>query len=185
MVPSAVGCALLARPIATLLFDHGKFRSAAPLTGTVLLWFSVGLVGFATNALFLRDALDKAGIEAQFIARGEYKSAAEPYILDAASPEAKEADLFWLNDIWQRMLADIGKARGIAPATLAANADALPEQVLAARGDLAGGGGGTEHAVAQLGGGGGGGGPAEAARFIRAEAAKWAPILKAGGIRAG
>ena len=37
---------------------------------------TVGLVGFATNALFLRDALDKAGIEAQFIARGEYKSAA-------------------------------------------------------------------------------------------------------------
>ena len=35
---------------------------------------TVGLVGFATYALFLRDALDKAGIEAQFIARGEYKS---------------------------------------------------------------------------------------------------------------
>ena len=37
---------------------------------------TVGLVGFATNALFLRDALEKAGIEAQFVARGEYKSAA-------------------------------------------------------------------------------------------------------------
>src|SRR6201993_1615999 len=37
---------------------------------------SVGLIGFASNALFLRDALDKAGIEAQFVARGEYKSAA-------------------------------------------------------------------------------------------------------------
>src|ERR1700758_762569 len=36
---------------------------------------SVGLVGFASNATFLRDALDKAGIEAQFVARGEYKSA--------------------------------------------------------------------------------------------------------------
>jgi len=33
---------------------------------------TVGLVGFATNALFLRDALDKAGIEAQFVARGEF-----------------------------------------------------------------------------------------------------------------
>jgi len=32
---------------------------------------TVGLIGFATNALFLRDALEKAGIEAQFIARGE------------------------------------------------------------------------------------------------------------------
>ena len=35
---------------------------------------TVGLIGFATNALFLRDALDKAGIEAQFVARGEYKN---------------------------------------------------------------------------------------------------------------
>ena len=30
---------------------------------------TVGLIGFATNALFLRDALDKAGIQAQFVAR--------------------------------------------------------------------------------------------------------------------
>jgi tripartite-type tricarboxylate transporter receptor subunit TctC len=29
------------------------------------------------------------------------------------------------------------------------------------------------------------GGPAEAARFIRAEAAKWTPILQATGARAG
>ena len=31
---------------------------------------TVGLVGFATTALFLREALGKAGVEAQFIARG-------------------------------------------------------------------------------------------------------------------
>lgn len=43
---------------------------------------SVGLVGFATNATFLRDALHKAGIEAQFVARGEYKSAANLFTED-------------------------------------------------------------------------------------------------------
>ena len=42
-----------------------------------------------------------------------------------------------MNDIWQRMLADAGKARGIAPATLGALADALPEEVAAVKGDLA------------------------------------------------
>ena len=31
---------------------------------------TLGLIGFATNALFLRDALDKAGVQAQFVARG-------------------------------------------------------------------------------------------------------------------
>ncbi|MGH3581436.1 MAG: S49 family peptidase, partial [Mycobacterium sp.] len=44
---------------------------------------TVGLVGFATNATFLRDALDKVGIEAQFVARGEYKSAANLFTQDS------------------------------------------------------------------------------------------------------
>ena len=51
---------------------------------------TVGLIGFATNALFLRDALDKAGVQAQFIARGEYKSAANMFTQGATpTPTAK------------------------------------------------------------------------------------------------
>ena len=46
---------------------------------------SVGLIGFASSATFLRDALEKVGIEAQFTARGEYKSAANLFT-EAASP---------------------------------------------------------------------------------------------------
>ncbi|MGV0804022.1 S49 family peptidase, partial [Mycolicibacterium elephantis] len=53
---------------------------------------SVGLVGFATNALFLRDALAKAGIEAQFIARGEYKSAANRFTQNSYTEAHREAD---------------------------------------------------------------------------------------------
>ena len=53
---------------------------------------TVGLVGFATNALFLRDALDKAGIEAQFVARGEYKSAANLFTQDSYTDAHREAD---------------------------------------------------------------------------------------------
>jgi protease-4 len=68
---------------------------------------------------------------------GEYKSAAEPYVLDAASPESKEADLFWMNDVWQRYVADVAKARRMAPAQLAASINGLPAAVAAARGDLA------------------------------------------------
>ena len=68
---------------------------------------------------------------------GEYKSAAEPYVLDAASPASKEADLFWMNDVWQRYLGDIAKARRLDPAQLAAGIDTLPEGIAAAGGDLA------------------------------------------------
>src|SRR5690606_12039492 len=80
---------------------------------------------------------DKLGVDIHLFKVGEYKSAAEPYVLDQASPEAKEADLYWMNDIWQRFVADIARARGLDPAALAAAVDAMPEGVQAAGGDLA------------------------------------------------
>src|SRR6201997_3316952 len=52
---------------------------------------SVGLIGFASNAMFLRDALDKAGIEAQFVARGEYKSAANLFTEGGFTEAHREA----------------------------------------------------------------------------------------------
>ena len=98
----------------------------------------VMLTGLASYRQYFRTALqDKLGVDVHLFKVGEFKSAAEPFILDAASPEAKEADLFWMNDIWQRMLADIGKARGLAPQALQRFADTLPEAVTAAQGDLA------------------------------------------------
>jgi protease-4 len=68
---------------------------------------------------------------------GEYKSAAEPYILDAASKDAKEADLFWMNDVWQRYLSDIAAARKLDAEQLAAGIDALPDGIAATGGDIA------------------------------------------------
>ncbi|HME80007.1 MAG TPA: S49 family peptidase, partial [Mycobacterium sp.] len=53
---------------------------------------TVGLIGFATSALFLRDALEKAGIEAQFVARGEYKSAVNLFTEDRYTDAHREAD---------------------------------------------------------------------------------------------
>jgi protease IV len=65
--------------------------------------------GLGRYRLFYREALqDKLGLDVHLFRVGEFKSAAEPYILDAASAESKEADLFWMNDIWQRYLAQVG-----------------------------------------------------------------------------
>lgn len=94
--------------------------------------------GIARYRPYYREALeDKLGVNVHLFRVGEYKSAAEPYIRDSASEEAREANLFWMNDIWQRMLAGLGERRGIDPAALAAMVDALPDQVEAAGGDLA------------------------------------------------
>ena len=99
---------------------------------------SLLLEGMARYRQYFRTGLqDKLGVDVHLFRVGEFKSAAEPYILDAASPEAKEADLYWMNDVWQRYLADVGAARKLDPAQLAAQIDALPDGIEAAGGDIA------------------------------------------------
>ncbi|WP_037073164.1 signal peptide peptidase SppA [Pseudoxanthomonas suwonensis] len=99
---------------------------------------SLLLEGLARYRQYFRTALqDKLGVDVHLFRVGEFKSAAEPYILDAASPESKEADLYWMNDVWQRYLADVASARGLDPAQLGAQINALPESIEAAGGDLA------------------------------------------------
>lgn len=98
----------------------------------------VVLEGLGRYRQYFRTGLqDKLGVDVHLFKVGEYKSAAEPYVLDAASPQAKEADLFWMNDVWQRYLSDIAKARKLDPAQLAAGIDTMPEGIAAAGGDLA------------------------------------------------
>lgn len=96
------------------------------------------LEGLGRYRQYFRTGLqDKLGVDVHLFKVGEFKSAAEPYVLDAASPESKEADLFWMNDVWQRYLGDIAKARKLDAAQLAAGIDTLPEGIAAAAGDLA------------------------------------------------
>ena len=96
------------------------------------------LEGLGRYRSYYREGLqDKLGVDVHLFKVGEYKSAAEPYILDAASPEAKEADLFWMNDVWQRYLADVARARKLDPAKVAEGIDQLPAGIAAAQGDIA------------------------------------------------
>jgi protease-4 len=94
--------------------------------------------GLGRYRLFYREALqDKLGIDVHLFRVGEFKSAAEPYILDAASAESKAADLFWMNDIWQRYLAQVGKARNLDPAQITLAINDMPARLAAVNGDLA------------------------------------------------
>ncbi len=93
--------------------------------------------GLARYRTYYADALAKLGIEARLFRVGEFKSAAEPYIRNDASPEAAEADRYWMGDVWQRYLADVGAARDIQPAAIQAGADNFPALLTAAGGDAA------------------------------------------------
>jgi protease-4 len=87
---------------------------------------SVGLVGFATNATFLRDALDKAGIQAQFIAKGEYKSAANRFTEAGYTDAHREADSRLIESLHAQVLAAVADSRHLEPAELDALADKAP-----------------------------------------------------------
>jgi len=87
---------------------------------------TVGLIGFATNAMFLRDALEKAGIEAQFIARGEYKSAANLFTEDRYTDAHREADTRLLESLRAQVWRAVADSRGIDQDSLDGLADRAP-----------------------------------------------------------
>ena len=87
---------------------------------------TVGLIGFATNALFLRDALDKAGLEAQFVARGEYKSAANMFTQDHYTDAHREADSRLIESLHNQVWQGIAESRRLDVSTLDEIADRAP-----------------------------------------------------------
>ena len=95
------------------------------------------LEGLGRYRLYFRQALEeKLGVDVHLFRVGEYKSAMEPFILDAASTESREADLFWMNDLWQRYVTDIAKARKIPADQLNTSINNMSAEVKAVAGDL-------------------------------------------------
>jgi protease IV len=87
---------------------------------------SVGLIGFASNATFLRDAFDKAGIEAQFVARGEYKSAANRFTEHGFTEAHREAVTRMLDSLQEQVWQAIGQSRNFDSGVLDTLADRAP-----------------------------------------------------------
>jgi protease-4 len=79
--------------------------------------------GIATSHLYLRDALARLGIAFEVIAAGPYKSAPEPLVRTAPSPEARESTDAVLDDVFGRLVGDVAAARGLAPERVRALVD--------------------------------------------------------------
>ena len=87
---------------------------------------TVGLIGFATNALFLRDALDKVGIEAQFVARGKYKSAVNTLTESGYTDAHREADSRLIESLHAQVWQGIAESRRLDVGALDLLADRAP-----------------------------------------------------------
>ena len=93
--------------------------------------------GLGRYRTYYRDAIDRLGVTWHVFRVGEYKSAVEPYLRNDMSPEAKEADLEWMGDLWRAWLGSVASARKTTPEALTALVEQLPERLKAAGGDPA------------------------------------------------
>ncbi len=73
----------------------------------------VFLQGFGNYRNYFKDTLDKLGVDVHLFRVGEYKSAAEPFIRNNMSPEAREAALHYLGDLWDIYLTGVAARRNL------------------------------------------------------------------------
>lgn len=74
---------------------------------------TVGLIGFATRPVFLREAFDKAGLQAQFVAWGEYKTAANMFTEDGYTDAHREADARLVESLATQVFEGVAQSRGL------------------------------------------------------------------------
>lgn len=69
--------------------------------------------GISSQLIFLKDILDKLGINMQLIRHGKYKSAGEMYIRNSASKENMEQNESMVASLWETLSSEIAQSRGI------------------------------------------------------------------------
>lgn len=71
------------------------------------------MTGVSSQLIFVKDLLDKLGVNVQLIRHGKYKSAGEMFIKNSASPENLEQNQVMISSIWNAYASEIAESRGI------------------------------------------------------------------------
>ncbi len=71
------------------------------------------MTGVGSQLIFLKDLLDKLGVNVQLIRHGKYKSAGEMYIRNSSSPENMQQNQEMIDGIWNNVASAIAKGREI------------------------------------------------------------------------
>ena len=81
--------------------------------------------GISSQMIFLKDILDRLGVNVQLIRHGKYKSAGEMYIRNSSSPENMEQNKEMIESVWNSWAEEIAASREISVETLNAMLDNL------------------------------------------------------------
>src|SRR5579863_496863 len=93
--------------------------------------------GYDRYRTYLKDALDKLGVDINVFRVGTFKSAVETYTRTNMSPEDREESRTYLTALWNAYQEEVTKARKLPPDALAKYVDSFMQTVPAAKGDAA------------------------------------------------
>jgi protease-4 len=93
--------------------------------------------GYDRYRMYLKDALDKLGVEINVFRVGAFKSAVETFTRTNMSPEDREESRTYLNALWSSYQGAVTRARKLPPDALEKYVDSLAKTVPAAGGDAA------------------------------------------------
>ncbi len=119
-------------------FDQRQYYVAAH-ADEVYLHPQGGIVidGFGSLRNYYKDALDKLGVTVNLLRVGTYKSFGEPFIANAPSAAAIEAETALNGSLWKTYTDEVEKRRKLAPGSIMRGIDDAPARFAAAGGDFA------------------------------------------------
>ncbi|MGY3914567.1 signal peptide peptidase SppA [Aeromonas australiensis] len=98
---------------------------------------AVVIEGLGVYQTYFKSALEKFNITPHVFKVGTYKSFVEPYTRDDMSPESKEANQRWLDQLWQSYVMDVAEQREIEPDAVAPGKERFLELLHKAGGNAA------------------------------------------------
>jgi protease-4 len=122
--------------VAANSLDQTRFYIAAQ-AGEVYL-DPLGFVyidGFSYYRMFLKDAIEKLGVDVNVFRAGTYKSYTDQYSRGDMAPSEREETSVWLAALWGAYQRDVTRARSLPPAALEEYVAQAPAALDALRGD--------------------------------------------------
>lgn len=98
---------------------------------------AVEIEGFGRYKTYYKSFMDLLGVNFHVFKVGTYKSAVEPFIRDNMSDAAKEANLTYLNVLWNAYKDEVAKARNLNATDIDSYANNFTQNVIDQKGDTA------------------------------------------------
>jgi len=118
------------------IFDQRQYYLAAHADQLYLHPMgSIMLNGFGVYRSYFKSAIEKLLIQFHVFRVGTYKTALEPFMRDDMSAYAKEANLAWMNVLWDTYKTDVAEMRNITPDSIENYINNISENLAQVGGD--------------------------------------------------